>query len=628
MHAGAAEFSTVIGPEPRYAIRRMVVDQSGNTYLAGGGTNFLGDGAIANSILKLDPAGALVLRIDLKHYIADIAVDAAGYIYVTGAGACDFPNQNLLEPSDVSGSYMVKFHPRTGEVIYSTCFLGVLNGIAVDRSGRIWLTGTIIDENARYYANGSSYLCGPRLSYCADLIVLPSAADRYLFHETWSGDPDPNCRPQSSSTCQLKPRNAEGAKIAIDGAGDVYVMYRTATGSWATKRSGKDYKQMNDRLRVKDMAVDSSGNLYVAGSSSAGMTTTAGAYQRTPAGKTDAFAQKYAANGTLLWSTFIGGKGDDTALAVTPDAGGNVWVSGATNSDDFPNALGRFKGEDFIVSLNPSGTALTYSGRFPGGVAGRLLAIDWQGIVRTVGSGGVVHAFSPYLMGRRLFGFANAAFGPTTGLAAPGELVSLYGAGIGPPVSAAAESAAGMLPKSLAGIQVYFDEFPAALLYVSDTQINAVVPFGIAGRRRARVRIVVDGTSVPEFQAVVTEALPEVFRLPNGAAAALNDDGTLNSAANPAKAGSAVSLWVNGGAAPDHGSDGAVAREAKDYACIEASDLYEIRYSGAAPGIVLGVCQVNLVPRRIPGVTWVVPHSVTVKARGWVSGSVAVYVAP
>ena len=104
----------------------------------------------------------------------------------------------------------------------------------------------------------------------------------------------------------------------------------------------------------------------------------------------------------------------------------------------------------------------------------------------------------------------------------------------------------GLFTKSLAGVQVFFDELPAPLLHVSDKQVNAVAPWGLAGRDSVNVRVVYSGSNAREFVMTVVRAEPEIFKNPDGSAAATNEDGTANSAANPAKTGSIVSIYATG----------------------------------------------------------------------------------
>ena len=162
------------------------------------------------------------------------------------------------------------------------------------------------------------------------------------------------------------------------------------------------------------------------------------------------------------------------------------------------------------------------------------------------------------------------------------------------------------MPKSLAGVQVFFNDLPAPLLYVSDSQINAVVPFGVDNGSSARIRIVWNGASSPDFAALVVSAMPQIFQSPNQAAAVINQDGSINSVDHPATPGSIVSMWVTGGQLPSS-PDGEIPTAAHFYVCCQVyagTTLLRVPYSGATPGMVAGVTQINLqVPADAFGLT-------------------------
>jgi len=120
---------------------------------------------------------------------------------------------------------------------------------------------------------------------------------------------------------------------------------------------------------VYAVASDAAGNVYVTGSTaSTDYPTTPGAAQRTLGGATDAVVTKLASDGTtVLWSTYLGGSGSETGRAIALDAAGNVYVTGETNSPNFPTTPGAFRttwssGQDaFVVKFAPGGGSLVYS---------------------------------------------------------------------------------------------------------------------------------------------------------------------------------------------------------------------------------------------------------------------------
>jgi uncharacterized protein (TIGR03437 family) len=242
----------------------------------------------------------------------------------------------------------------------------------------------------------------------------------------------------------------------------------------------------------------------------------------------------------------------------------------------------------------------------------------------------------------RIFGIANAAYGPLLGRIVPAELISIYGPHIGPATPVTATATSGFLPTSLAGVKVLINGVAVPLLYVSDSQINAVAPQAATPNSSVTVQIVSGSVTSPNFPATVVAADPQVFQNSDGTAAAINQDNTVNSAANPAKAGSIVSIWATGaGSIYPQPLDGQISTAAQDYGCCQIGALVVrsssfvqappqplpvVFYAGAAPGMVAGLVQINFqVPPYIdtPGTL-----GFSVFAGGQSSSTVGIYVTP
>ena len=138
---------------------------------------------------------------------------------------------------------------------------------------------------------------------------------------------------------------------------------------------------------------------------------------------------------------------------------------------------------------------------------------------------------------------------------------------------------------------------PVPLLYVSDTQINAVMPLFLSGAT-ALVHVTFNSADTSDFVAAIVDAIPEVFQGPDGSAAAVNQDGTINSREHPAPVGSVIAIWVTGIGATPFGvwQDGRIAPGPADFGCCQIlpqKGPADVLYGGAAPGIVAGVAQVN-----------------------------------
>jgi uncharacterized protein (TIGR03437 family) len=215
-------------------------------------------------------------------------------------------------------------------------------------------------------------------------------------------------------------------------------------------------------------------------------------------------------------------------------------------------------------------------------------------------------------------GVLNAA-SLASGAVAPGEIVTLIGSEIGPPI--ATQPVSSVTSTMLGGTSVLFDGAPAPLLYAAPNQINAIVPYGISGQNSTQMSITSGGQLIAGFSLSVVASAPALFTLDGtglGSGAILNQDSTVNSPSNPASRGSVVVLYATGvGAMVPTPTDGQVTGNILAYPSLPVSVTMEgidaeILYAGAAPGLVAGVVQVNVrVPQTVaPGVA--VPVSITV----------------
>jgi len=143
----------------------------------------------------------------------------------------------------------------------------------------------------------------------------------------------------------------------------------------------------------------------------------------------------------------------------------------------------------------------------------------------------------------------NAASYASNGVA-PGETVTVFGSMMGPDSFVSGQAGAdGTLSTELAGVRVWFDEAPAPLVYVESSFLAAIVPNSTSGKSASTVQVEYLGNrSLPMVLPIVPSS-PGIFTADSsgqGPAIALNQDGSLNSAANPAQAGSTVMLWATG----------------------------------------------------------------------------------
>ena len=130
---------------------------------------------------------------------------------------------------------------------------------------------------------------------------------------------------------------------------------------------------------------------------------------------------------------------------------------------------------------------------------------------------------------------------------APGEIVALMGSGLGPMEGAQTQATPqSPFPVQVSGVQVTFDGTPAPLLWVQDSQINAIVPWSLTPGTNTQVCVSSGGTETNCLTWPVAQTAPGVFTVDGSHAAAVNQDGSINAAANPAAPGSIVSVYATG----------------------------------------------------------------------------------
>ena len=197
---------------------------------------------------------------------------------------------------------------------------------------------------------------------------------------------------------------------------------------------------------------------------------------------------------------------------------------------------------------------------------------------------------------------ANAANYDASAIA-PGEIIAITGTSIGPAVGVLAGPSDGVFPTQLAETRVLISGKPAPILYASGRQVNAIVPWGVTA---ATAEIVVEyqGVQSRALTLPVASSAPGLFSVNDsglGQAKALNQDLSLNSAANPVDPGSIIVLYGTGtGRTVPPSVDGGIAVVARPELPVNATiggQRVDVLYAGAAPGLVAGVLQLNL---RLP----------------------------
>ena len=636
------EFTNWYGGANQYFVSRVATDAAGDTFIAGTRTLPVSSDIF---VIKLDPSGNVVLFREISgggvDTAADMAIDSTGNIYVAGSTtSLYFPTINAMQTTPGPG-FLFKISADGSQFLWSTYYRERIAGLAVDSSGSVYITGSTFDPNYPITPGlpAGAVFSGLDATSGAFLTKISPAGTGVVYSAVIAGT-GRLCPP--SSSCFLSEGYTNGVAVAVDAAGDAFLAGNTNTATLPTTSGaavpkgtgafiasvkadgsalayltfvGSAYEapggpQVTAGNTATAIAADKNGNVYLAGSTfDLNFPATTGAYQTTYGGPipqngfnspTDAFALKLNPAGTsIVWASYLGGSGIDSANSIAVDSSGQTWIAGTTASSTFPNATGFIAGSDFVAGFGPNGTQLVYSSRFPNNGTSRSIAVDPSGFVHVAGPTGIASALNPASSpATKIFGIANAANGPLDGrIAFYGEAISIYGPNIGPstPLIATPDST-GNLPTQLGGYQVTMGGTLLPLLYVSGSQINAIATTPGNGQ----FVVITPSGETPVFNGAQIGSRPEIFRNADNSAIAVNQDGTLNSQANPAHLGTYESIWITGAGAFTNVSPGLIATAANDLHCCSVllggllgATFETVSYAGYSPGVATGVLQVN-----------------------------------
>jgi hypothetical protein len=314
-------YSTFVGPIIRpYGI---AVDSAGNAYICGATNDGREDQAKDAYVAKYNAAGTAILwsnsfgSFGYTDTATAIVLDAAGNVYATGLTEYQFgpffppfpTTPNAIHPGPALGwnSFVTKFDTN-GKMLYSTYLGGDrADGIAVDSIGNMYIAGTTSSASFPVTKAFQSVLHG-------------------------------------SSDAFITVLNAQGSAF-------IYSTYLGGSGSDA----------------ATGIAVDRSGNAYVTGTTTSANFPTANPIRPAASGGTDSFVVKLnPAGSAMMYGTYLGGSGTDIATGIAVDNSNNAYVSGRTNSPNFPTISAfqsALKGgfDVFVTKVNSAGTAFSYS---------------------------------------------------------------------------------------------------------------------------------------------------------------------------------------------------------------------------------------------------------------------------
>ena len=463
-----------------------------------------------------------------------VAVDASGNVY--------FPDGSTIRKVSASGT--ITTFAGTGTAGYSgdggpalSAQLSDPAGVAVDNSGNIYVADSGNNRVRRISPTG----------------VITTFAGTGTA--TFSGDGGP-----ATNADLQTPRG-----VAVDASGNLYIadkyndrIRKVAGGTITTVAGGGNrtsYTYTGDNGPAKSaylnhpesVAVDAAGNLFIVDSghscirkvsSSGTITTVAGGGSE---GRGDG---GLATNADL---SIYGGiySPDSGGLAV--DAAGSLYVG-----DTYCNCIRKVTPDGIINTIagngldgysGDGGTATNARFSWPDGVAvdaaGNVYVADVNNSAIRV----LRPVTAPPLPGITVGGMTNAASSLPGGMA-PNEYITIWGEGLGP----ASGGYAGPMATVAAGTTVYIGGIPAPILYASAKQINALVPFGVAGRGATTVQVEYNGVQGNVISVPVVDSSPGIFTQGYGPGQAwvLNQDSTFNSASNPAARNTYIAFWATG----------------------------------------------------------------------------------
>jgi uncharacterized protein (TIGR03437 family) len=385
--------------------------------------------------------------------------------------------------------------------------------------------------------------------------------------------------------------------IQVDPAGNMH----TVAGNGTPGNASGGGTSLGELYDPSGLAVDAAGNLFIADTQNQRIV------MLTPGGVISTIA------GTGI-SGFSGDGGPAAAAAlsnpsaVAVDANENIFIADTGNNRVrviTPDGnIATIAGSGDAAYNGDSGPALAMALFNPGGLAVDNLGNVWvadtgNNRVRLLAASQTV-VTPPPLIDVTLANSASLLPGPLS----PGEIFSIFAPvsqSIGPATAVSGMfDASGILSTTLGNVQVLFNSTPAPLYYVQANQINAQVPYEMAGIAAAQLQIMYQGALVANMQVPLADASPALFTLSNGTgnAVVVNQDGSINSDQNPAPRGSIVVLYATGdGQTNPAGVTGQGAAAPYPVPVLPVSLTManipaDILFAGEAPGFV-GLMQIN-----------------------------------
>jgi uncharacterized protein (TIGR03437 family) len=562
-------------------------------------------------------------------YPAGVAVDSAGNFYIADTGNHRIRKVSGGVITTVAGNGTLGFSGDNG--LATSAQLDYPGGVAVDSAGNLYIADsynfrirkvsngvitTVAGNGAPGFGGGGD---GPATSAALSRpsgIAVDSAGNLYIAEfnssrirkvsngaiTTVAGSGTPGFSGDNGPATSAQLNGPEG--VAVDSAGNLYIadfgnnrirkvangVIATIAGTGTPGFSGDNGPAASAQLAYPGgVASDSTGKVYVADT---------GNYRirvLTPSGSPCTYSvspitlQAPASGGIVTVSI------QTAAFCPWAVSGVPSWmaVSGASSGSVSATVA-------LAVFPNHSGASLT---------ATVLVA----GVSVTVTQPAVALAPLPPIRG-----VVNAASYIVGAPVSPGEMVTLFGPGLGPATAAyaAVDPATGKLATNIGGVQVLFNGTPAPMIYASNTQVSAVVPYEMASVANPSVWINFAGQTSSAYQLSVAAAAPGLFAQNasgSGPGSILNQDNSLNGPGHAAAKGSIVQVYLTGeGQTTPPGVTGAITTATLPPPQVTPAPVQPITvtvggqvarytYAGEAPGFVAGLMQLNVqIPANAP----------------------------
>jgi uncharacterized repeat protein (TIGR01451 family) len=417
------QYTAVYGGTSNDHAQAVAVDGAGNAYVTGDTVSVdfpivhpfqeSTDGiSFPAFISKINAAGTALLYstylgADSTWYVhgSGIAVDKTGRAYITGTTNGGLPTKNAFQPGygnandgpeDWSDAFLTVLSPQGNSLVYST-YLGGSGeeigdqgaAIAVDASANAYITGSTDSQDFptlhSIQSQGTTF------------VAKFNSAGVLQYSSVFGPHPNPlgNSPPPPQA-------------IAVDASGSAYITGSTSSNNVPTtgnvvqnKCSGScafvtKLRPLGDKVAYSTylggnavwggagITVDDSGNAFIAGSTGPGFPAYKSGFQNSfRGGGSDGFVAKLNSSGSgLIWSTYLGGSGDDFITGLALDQYRQVYVLGYTNSPNFPlkASLQSYKGgeQGFVTTLSGSLGSIAYYSTYFGNrpFIGSAIAVD------------------------------------------------------------------------------------------------------------------------------------------------------------------------------------------------------------------------------------------------------------